>query len=145
MGRLSGAPGEPHWRCGQWCCLRWGLAQAIAQPLVPWCSPRVSGRARLMTLARVRMSVNMRADQRQRALRPPQGATAEVTDLAFHHGSMLPVGRLPGRVFLAGFGVLQSGFMEVDADNPPATRLARFRASARCADRPDPSSFLRTT
>ena len=43
----------------------WG--QAMAQPVGPWCRPRVASRARLMALARVRMSVRMRLWPRQRA------------------------------------------------------------------------------
>ena len=46
------------------------------------------------------------------------GAVGEVADLAFHDGAVGPVGLLPGRVFLAGLGVLQSGLMGVDADDP---------------------------
>jgi hypothetical protein len=34
------------------------------------------------------------------------GAAGEVADLAFHHGQVGPVVRLPGRISLAGFGVL---------------------------------------
>ena len=54
------------------------------------------------------------------------GAAGEVADLAFHDGPVRSVVLLPGRVLLAGFGVLQGGFMRVDADHPPATG---FRAS----------------
>lgn len=46
------------------------------------------------------------------------GAAGEVADLAFHDRTVLPVVLLPGRVFLAGLGVLQVGFMGVEADHP---------------------------
>ena len=49
------------------------------------------------------------------------GAAGEVADLAFHDGPVGPVVLLPGRVFLAGLGVLQRGFMGVDADHPSPT------------------------
>jgi len=52
---------------------------------------------------------------------PAPGPVGEVADLAFHDRAICPVGLLPGGVFLAGFGVLQRGFMGVDADHPPAT------------------------
>src|SRR6202158_4066972 len=45
------------------------------------------------------------------------GASGEVADLAFHDGTVLAV----VLVFLAGFGVLQRGFMGVDADDPSPT------------------------
>src|ERR1700682_5240336 len=54
------------------------------------------------------------------------GASGEVADLAFHDGTVLAVVLLPGRVLLTGFGVLQRGFMGVDADDPSPTG---FRAA----------------
>jgi hypothetical protein len=63
-----------------------------------------------MTLARVRMSVRMRADPRQRAFRPPQGRWVKWLILRSTTGRFSR-SLLPGRVFLAGFGVLQGGFM----------------------------------
>ena len=64
-----------------------------------------------MALARARMSARMRARPRQRALRGAPGAAGEVADLGFHDGSVGSVVLLPARVFLAGLGVLQGGFM----------------------------------
>ena len=52
------------------------------------------------------------------------GAVGEVADLAFHDGAMGAVGLLPDGVFLASFGVLQGGFMGVDADDPSADGLS---------------------
>jgi hypothetical protein len=40
------------------------------------------------------------------------GAAGEVADLAFHDGPVGPVGVLPGRILLAGFGVLQAASWE---------------------------------
>ena len=60
------------------------------------------------------------------------GAAGEVADLAFHDGPIRSVVLLPGRVLLAGFGVLQGGFMGVDADHPSPTGC---RADRPAADR----------
>ena len=49
------------------------------------------------------------------------GTAGEVADLAFHHGPMCPVVLLPDRISLTCFGVLQRGFMRVDADDPAPT------------------------
>jgi hypothetical protein len=100
----------------------------------PWCRPRVASRARLMALARARMSVRMRG-RPAAGLRGGPGAAGEVADLAFHHGAMCPVVLLPGRIPLARFGVLQRGFMGVDADHPSPTGFrARRPQWARTAE-----------
>jgi hypothetical protein len=61
------------------------------------------------------------------------GVAGEVADLAFHDGPVGPVCLPPGRILLARFGVLQGGFLGVDADHPTA---ASFRASARSGQEP---------
>ena len=55
------------------------------------------------------------------------GAVGEVADLAFHHGPICSVVLLPARILLARFGVLQRGFLWVNADHPPPTRLRALR------------------
>ena len=55
------------------------------------------------------------------------GAAGEVADLAFHDGPVRAVVLMPCRVFLAGFGVLQGGFMGVDADHPSPSGFRAFR------------------
>ena len=75
-----------------------------------------------MALARVRMSVRMRF-WRGRAAPGPAG---EVADLAFQDGPVLPVGLLARRD-LAGFGLLEGGFMGMDNDHPAAAGFGAFR------------------
>ena len=73
------------------------------------------------------MSVRMRACPRHRALRAPQGRRVKWLILRSTTGRLCPVVLLPGRVFLAGLGVLQRGFMGVDADQPSPTGFGAGR------------------
>ena len=62
------------------------------------------------------------------------GPTGEVADLAFHHGLIRPVVLLPGRIPLAGFGVLQGGFLRFprfSGDFPTRFDLANQRKEVR--------------
>src|SRR5262249_22826260 len=68
-------------------------------------------------------------------------AAGEVADLAFHHGPICSVVLLPFRIPLAGFGVLQRGFMGVDADHPSPAGLralgAEWARAAECIEARD--------
>ena len=80
-----------------------------------------------MALARVKMSARCVFGRGSGRYGPAPAAAGEVADLAFHHGPIGSVVLLPGRILLAGLGLLQGGFMEVDVDHPPPAGFGALR------------------
>jgi len=64
------------------------------------------------------------------------GAAGELAGLVFHDRAVASVVLRPGRIFLAGLGLLQGGFRGVDADHLSLTGLRDSETSVGGAGSP---------
>ena len=94
--------------------------QVVAYPVVVQRTPRVASRARVTALASSFGSCRRGVGRACAPLRPPWWRRSRVREFAFNLRLVGSVVGLPGRVLLAGAGVLQPLLVPADRDRAPA-------------------------